>query len=285
MARTLAELREDLARSVGRFFQGTTTSAAPAVGTVIDISRLEHFAEANALVGSVVYIRTTPGGGAPQGEWRNITAYVAATGTITVEYDWTVAPPQLSVYELYLANIPLYYWADCINLAIRDAWPELYDRILYGFDATGSTTYQMPSYAMGIEGVEVLPTGKLEGYPSQRLVRGIDWLQDGAAGSLYLVFQKRPGVGQWVRAWLKDQFEILSTDAGSTNLDVSYLLSMARSYWYNMMADAARGEADVAHFMSLVGFWRGEGEKRKVKLLEELLGGAGTGGAIGGGKK
>jgi hypothetical protein len=270
MAKTLEALRTELAQRVARYVTGTATGGSTT--TIIDTGGLAHFTEDDALKGARAYIADTTDEAAPEGEDRHITGYTAATKTITVSEVFSAAVGAGDIYEVYLAPLTLEQWALAINLAIQGSWPAIWRRVYDSIVITGAASYFLDTGVDEVDSVEVIPTFGKAGLYGREIPRQF-WHVEGQPGSLTLYLQRPIATTNdlEIHVFYKARFAELAAGE-STSLDPGYLLAAARAEWYGMMADAARGQADVARYLQLMNHWQEIAERRKYELAATLAG-------------
>ena len=127
MSHSLAALRSDLAREMGLLISGTVSVTGTNI-ILIDTNRLWEYTETDAFRRTLLYIRTDAGGlgAAPEGEARLVIGYSGSLKMFTVLPQFSAAPAVGDIYELFLAPLELASWDLAVNLAIREAWPQVY---------------------------------------------------------------------------------------------------------------------------------------------------------------
>ena len=266
MAQTLEQLRTALAQAVARHFDGTATGGSTT--TLIDTAGLQRYTETDALVGAFLYIDDTTDDLAPEGEWRRIEAYNSSTNTITVDRAFTAAVGSGDTYEIYLAPLTLDQWDQCINDAIKGAWPELFTPATEDVTPTGALTYSLSAAADRVLGAEITFSGSYAGYPSQPLLQ---WYTTGDPGSLVLKLSRPvPGTDRTIRVLTGQKFDELAAGE-STSLDPQYVMDAARVQFYQRMADASR-QSDRGSFLRLMAHWQEQAAGRKAALASAQMG-------------
>ena len=267
MTETLEQLRTALAWSVSRLFSGTATGGTTT--TLIDTAGLERYTETDALKGALLYILDTTDEGAPEGESRRIQSFNTTSNTITVDRAFTAAPESGDTYEIYLAPLTIDQWDQCINDAIRNAWPELFTPALEEVTPTGALTYSLSADADRVLGAEIVFSTALAGYASQELLQ---WFSVGDAGDLTLVLSRPVPTSSdmTIRLLIGMRFEEVGTGEYSY-LDKQYTLDAARSRFYQRMADASR-QSERGTFLQLMVHWQEKAEERRKRLSAILWG-------------
>lgn len=267
MTRTLEQLRTELARSVSRLFTGTATGGGAT--TLIDTAGLLRYTETDTLQGAYLYIHTTTDGLAPQGESRRIQGYVVATQTITVDRAYSAAVGAGDLYEIYLAPLVLDQWDQCINEAIRTAWPTLFTPAVQLLTPSGGYSYRLSPFADRVLDAEVAFGGTLAGYPSQELV---EWYTSGNAGALTLELTRpvQAYADMTIRVLCAVRFDELAVGE-ATHLDTQYILDTARSRFYQYMSDASR-QSERGSFLQLMAHWQEKAAARRKELASMLWG-------------
>lgn len=257
MAESLAALRAALAREIGLLISGTATGGS--TSTIVDTNRLAEYDELGALRRTLAYIRTDAGGAgaAPEGESRFVTAYSGQTKTITVAPVFSAAPAAGDTYEIYLAPLEIATWNQAINLAIREAWPQVYGREISDVTATGSDSYSLPNTAEELLAVLVVLSGDYAGFPGQ-LIPANAYQVTGTPGTdLYCRFLNTiPATNRTVRFITKARFGELATNAATTDLDREYIIAAAAAHMYQALAGEAGGQADAARYVQLMAHWQ-----------------------------
>lgn len=283
MSKSLEELRQDLARDLGVYFTGVATGGA--VGTVIDTAGLTHFGVNDSLIGALVYIYDTTDELAPEGESAWATDYVAATSTITVLPQFTVAVGAGDTYELYLSPLDLESWNQAINQAIRDAWPEVWGWRKVAIIPTNEGQYQFDANVEGVMAVYIRPQGDIAdiwGFPSEPLVAGVNYVIHGIPGSSLKMEMLTPGALDMGRILVFYKFRHPELAEGeSTALDYPYIMAAAKANAYQMLAAHSASQSGNASYLQLMNHWQTVAEARKAKLAAELLGIS----PLGGGRK
>lgn len=275
MSKTRAELRATLAREVGRYFAGTATGGSTT--TLIDTGGLVRWTETDALKGSYVLI-TAAGAAAPEGESRRIKSFNATTQTITVDVAFSAAVESGDSYELYLAPLTLNQWNDCINRAIRDAWPELYEVKHYNTDAFLGWSWMDVSFTTtGIEEIIKIVYRTDACYPGQgaQVIPRSHYTVEGAPGSTLTIrwnFEIPTAFQGNISVLGKKRIPELATDSAATTLDPGYLLAASLAAWHGMMANTGRGQADQSAHLQLMNHWQQRAEMLKQNLSPQLEG-------------
>jgi len=291
MAITLEDARAELAGLVGRFHKGVATGGD--TDEIFDTDGLARFNTDEILAGCLAYIREDAGGlgAAPEGESRWITGYDVDSNSIELEYDLSAAVAVDDIYEVYLAPLSLDDWDACINVAIREAWPQVWSREVYEVDSTGSLTYILPEDAEDVEFVRLRMLGSRAGFPSQVVPHNV-WALDGAPGvdDLNIRFSRAPA-GLAVRLEIHYKGRYAELAAGEeTDLDVPYLMMAARAEVYALLAahasklDRAAMEQfrrremalglreEVNNFSQMAAYWNQQAQERRDRLWRELTG-------------
>lgn len=268
MGLTGDQLRIDLAKSVGRYFNGTATGGT--VQTLIDINGLDRWTETDALKGALLYIIDTGDAGAPWGESEFIKAYDVATNTITLYCPMTASIDSGDHYAIYLAPLDFEGWNDCVDDAILSAWPEVFTPATEDVSPTGALTYALSAAADRVLGAEITFKSALAGYPSQPLLQ---WYTTGEPGALTLKLS-RPvpsSSDMTIRVLTGQKYDALGGGGTPTNLDPVYILMAARANFYQRMADASR-QSDRGGFLQLMAHWQEQATQRKAALGAALMG-------------
>lgn len=268
MTKSLEELRTELARAVGCYFAGTATGGTTT--TLIDTAGLPRWAEADALKGAYLYISDTTDEGAPEGEWRRIQGFAVTTWVITVDRAFSVAPGAGDTYEIYLAPLTLDQWDQCVNAAIRSAWPQLFTPSTEEVAPTGALTYNLSAAADRVLGAEVTFKGSLAGYPAQPL---FEWYVTGTPGALVLNLSHpvpNDSTNMAIRVVTGLQFDELAAE-GTTSLDPQYIMDAGRAAFYQLMADASR-QSDRQGYLQRMAHWQDQAKDRRLELATALSG-------------
>jgi hypothetical protein len=274
-AKTLADLRAKLAQDLGkRYHRGTATASS--LIDVVDIYGLKHWATNDVLKNGQVYIlANTHPGLAPENEARRITGYTAANFAIHAEYAFTSAIEVGDTYELFLSPLGINAWSECINTAIRMAYPDLWERQVYSLTMSDLWGYNLSALTecMAIESVFARPQGDMEGDPGQRLVEHRDYEIVGTPSSaLWLhLLRKVPTQPGVIRIYYKSAYPELATYTSTTSLDVQYIILQAKAAWYSMMADESRGETSYAGYLQEMIYAQEQANQRKMALAQALL--------------
>lgn len=273
MANSLAALRADLARDMGLLITGTATGGS--VVSLSDTNRLFEYDEAGALRKTLLYIRTDAGGAgaAPEGEGRLVTAYSSASKTLTVAPQFSVSPAVGDIYEIYLAFLDIAAWNQAVNLAIRDAWPQVYSREIYDIAATGIDSYALPATADELLAAVIQQTGARAGWPGY-LVPPSAYQVTGTPGTdLYCRFLNSvPATMKVMRFITKARFPELATNNATTDLDREYIMAAGQGWMYQQLGGLAGGQADVSRYIQLMAHWQGVAANRKAELAAGMLG-------------
>lgn len=263
----LEELRTALAESVARLFTGTATGGTTT--TIIDTAGLLRYTETDALAGARAYIWDTTDDLPPKGEDRRVQSYNTSTHTLTVDRAFSTAVGAGDIYELYLAPLTMAQWNQCINDAIRAAWPNVFRPVTEEIAPTGAQAYSLSGLADRVLGAEITFKSALAGYPAQPLLQ---WYSEGDAGDLTLNLS-RPvptSTDMTIRVLTGQQYAELGAGE-STELDTQYVLDAARAQFYQRMADASR-QSDRAGFLQLMSHWQEKAGQRRAELSAALLG-------------
>ena len=273
---TMAELRQRLARAVDAYNYGTVTANGTNL-QIIDDDQLAQWTAVDDLLGSTAYILATTDGLAPEDEGRIVANYFPANytpgslPTLTMVYAFT-DPPQIGdVYELFrVPYMGIGDWNECINRAIRAAWPELYitgsATLVPGADLTAS--YTLPAAALAVDSVLLQPADRLRGYPVVTARREIDYTIGGLPGSLALLWKRAPlAADYYLHVVYRAMYPVLAWSTSVSVLDEEYTLAQARAEFYEYRANKTRLESDAGTYLQLVTFYRGEAQKRKAALL------------------
>ena len=273
MAESLAALRAAVARETGLLISGTATGGS--TSTIIDINRLAEYDELGAFRRTLAYIRTDAGGAsaAPEGEARFVTAYSGQNKQLTVAPVFSAAVAAGDTYEVYLAPFEIATWNQAVNLAIREAWPQVYGREISDVTATGSDSYSLPNSAEELLAVLVIMADEWVGFPGQ-LIPPNAYQVTGTPGSdLYCRFLNTvPANRRTVRFITKARFGELATNATTTDLDREYIVAAAAAHMYQALAGEAGGQADAARYVQLMAHWQQVAGQRKQELAAGLLG-------------
>lgn len=275
MGESRASLRVRLARSVGRYFAGTATGGTTA--TLIDTGGLVRWTETDALKGAYLLI-VAAGGAAPEGQSRRIKTFNSTSQTITVDVAFSAAPEAGDSYALYMAPLTLDEWDDCINEAIRGAWPTLYEAKYYNAgNYLGWGQVNVPFSTTGIEEIFKVTFGMQSCYLGQDVqeIPRSRYTVAGAPGgdlTIYWNFQVPTAYQGGISVYGKKRIPELATDSAATTLDPAYLLAAARAEWYQRMADAARGQASAAAYLQLMNHWQQRADTIRQALAPQLEG-------------
>jgi hypothetical protein len=118
MSYTLAQLRQELAKSLDSYVSGTATSGTTT--TIVDTDLLDSGQYADDhFNGADIYIVDTTDDGAPEGEARYCTDFVQSTGTLTVGKAFSAAPGTDDTYEVYL-NCTVEELNQALMFAVKD---------------------------------------------------------------------------------------------------------------------------------------------------------------------
>ena len=275
MTKALEVLRADLARSMGRFFTGTADTNAVTT-SIVDAEGLARYTETDALKGALAYIRTDAGGAgaAPEDEARWIAAFTAGTDVITVDRVFSQAVVAGDIYEVYRAPLTKEQWDEAINLAIQEAWPEVYEPAEQEVVSTGATEYALANTVEDVIQVNIVGTA-LSDYadlPMQTLPRHL-WTTTGVVGAS-LKLQLVPyvdAVSKTLQVIHKTRFAELAK-AGTTTLDWLYIMRAGKAHAYEMLAGEAGTQASAGQYMQLMNHWSQKAEQRKMALGKMLLG-------------
>ena len=275
MSKTLEELRTGLGRDTGLLIEGTAQTGSDAT-QITDDEGLVRFTRDDALNGGIAYILAA-GGSSPENEWRFITGYAAATWEVEVEYDFDAAVAADDTYEIYRVPLSLDQWDQCINRAIIDAWPELWQPRTSTIYSTGVYRYSLRDGAEEVDKVFVRVNNpndpdKAYNYP---LIRGIDWEAfKNEVGVLRLSMLRPPpesmqGIQTLIVAHYRERYAELAA-AESTYLDPAYIKAAAAANLYGMLADDTRGQADASRELQLLNYWQEQAQMQKRRLVAGL---------------
>jgi len=281
MANSLAALRADIARMMGKLITGTVTAGD--VGFVTDMGGLAEYDEAGALRKTLLYIRTDAGlaGAAPEGESRMVIAYSGPGRTLTVYVagppelgkQFSIAPAVGDIYEVYQAFLDISAWNLAVNLAIRDAWPQVYAREIYDIAATGIDSYALPATAEELLAVVVQQTGQRVGWPGYILPPATYQVTGTPGTDLYCRLLNSPAADMRnLRFIYKARYPELATNAATTDLDHEYITAAGVAYMYQQLAGLSGGRTDVGGYIQLMAHWQGVAANRKAELAAGLLG-------------
>ncbi len=268
MTQKLEELRTALAKAVARLFEGTASDAGT-ITTLVDTDGLPRFTETDALAGALLYISDTTDDLAPEGEAAFIEAYNATSNTLTLYTELSAATGAGDKYEIYLAPLDLEQWDQCINDAIRGAWPDLFTTDTEDISPTGALAYALSANADRILGAEITFKSDLAGYPSQPLPQ---WYAVGSPGALTLKLSRPVPMSSnmKIRVLTGQKFDELG--AGQTTaLDAQYVIDAGRVQFYQRMADASR-QSDRGGFLQLMAHWQEKAEQRRAELAAAQMG-------------
>ena len=272
MSKLLEVLRADLARSMGRFFTGTADTNAVTT-SIVDAEGLARYTETDALKGALAYIRTA-GGAAPEDEARWISAFTPGADTITVDTAFGAAVTLNDIYEVYRGPLSKEQWDEAINLAIREAWPEVYEQAEQEVVSTGATEYALANTVEDVIQVNIVGTA-LSDYadlPMQTLPRHL-WTTSGVVGAS-LKLQLMPyvdAVSKTLQVIHKTRFAELAK-AEATTLDWIYIKRAGKAHAYEMLAGEAGTQASAGQYLQLMNHWGQRAEQRKMALGKMLLG-------------
>ena len=276
MSKTLEELRGDLARETGLLIEGAATGGA--VGNLVDDDGLVRFDTNDELNGGMIYILEDAGGlgAAPEGQWRFITDYVAASWQVDVEYDFTIAPAVGDLYEIYRVPLTLDQWTQCINDAILDAWPEVWRPARHSFESTGVGRYTLKADAEEVQEVFARGwDGTNPPAPQERLIRGIDYnIYKGPTDDTFLHMLRPLPINEIygiIRFYVfyRDRYDELAATE-STYLDPAYIKAAAAANLYGLLADNTRGQADEGRYLQLLNYWQEQAQMQKRRLVAGL---------------
>lgn len=272
MAYTRKQLRQLLARSVGQYFSGTVDSGSTT--TIVD-TELARWATDDALIGAWVYI-TAAGAAAPEGEYRRVSDYTASSKTLTVDPAFTATTQAGDTYDLFLAPLSIEDWDDCINAAIREAWPLLYEAEYYESDYYLNYQYMIvPVASTGIEEILLVSysTDARAGNQYFQVIPSSHYYVDGLAGSnLYIRWRfERPfaGTGR-LQVMGKKRLAEMATDAATTTVDPAYIIAQGRAEYYQRMSDKSRVQAEQGSYLQLMNHWQQRADQKKLDLARTL---------------
>ncbi len=269
MSKTLEELRADLGRAAGKFHTGTATGGS--TSTIIDTNGLDAFPEDDSLNGALAYIRTDAGGAgaAPQGESKTITDHVNSTNTLTLESVLTAAVASGDTYEVYRTPLTIAQWNEAINLAISQAWPEVWRQevlaVTLGTAADSASLVASSADVWDVVRIWAQVTSLSTRW--QEVPRGF-WFYDAENTTVYL--RQKLLAGTLLRILIKDKFPMLTAGA-STTLDYDYVLAAAQGNLYGMLAESTGG-SDASRYLTLMSHWQDVAAKRKQELVKQLEG-------------
>lgn len=275
MSKTLEELRTELGRDTALLLEGAA-SADGTTTTLIDTLGLARFGKDDALNGGILYILGA-GGAAPENEWAFITDYAHGTHTVTVEDLFGALPETNDTYEIYRVPLTLDQWDQCINRAILDAWPEVWQPRTFTIYSTGVYLYSLRDDAEEVDKVLVRVNNpndpdKAYNYP---LVRGVDWEAfKNEAGVLRLSMLRPPpesmgGIQTLIVVHYRERYAELAA-AGTTLLDPAYIKAAAAANLYGTLADNTRGQADASRYLQLLNYWQEQAQMQKRRLVAGL---------------
>lgn len=275
MAKTLEQLRADLAQSVGKFYTGTATGGS--TSTIIDTNGLDAFPEDDSLNGALAYIRTDAGGAgaAPQGESKTITDHVNSTNTLTLESVLTAAVASGDTYEVYRTPLTIAQWNEAINKAIVGAWPEVWrpEVIDLTFGAAADKLVLSGGSADVWDVVRMWVQVTSLSTRWQEVPRSM-WSYDPENATVHL--RQKVAINTLARVSIKDKYPELAALA-STTLDYDYILAAAQGNLYGMLAESTGG-SDASRYLSLMTHWQDVAAKRKQELVRQLEGAPMSGG-------
>jgi hypothetical protein len=269
MAKTLEELRADLARAVGKFFTGVATGGS--TGTIVDTNGLRAFPEDDSLNGALAYIRTDAGGAhaAPEGQSKTITDHVSSPFTLTLESVLTAAVGVGDVYEVYRTPLSIAQWNRAINQAIAGAWPEVWRPEV--IDLTFGAAADKLALSGGSADVWDVVRMWVQVTPLstrwQEVPRSM-WSYDAEKATIHL--RQKMAVNTLARVSIKDKYPELAALA-STTLDYDYILAAAQGNLYGTLAESTGG-SDASRYLTLMSHWQDVAAKRKAALVRELEG-------------
>jgi len=278
MANSLAALRSDLAREMGLLISGVVEAGT--VTTVKDTSRLYEYAEADAFRRTLLYIRWDDGGAAaaPEGEARFVTAYSGPYRQFTVAPAFSAAPDAVDIYELYLAPFELASWNLAVNLAIREAWPQVYKTSSKDFNIVlPNQGYGLLNYdgtpMEDVLAVLIIPTGNRAGWPAQVLPPNAYQVVDRGTYStnptLYLLNYPSTTM-RTLRVIGKSRHPELPTNDTLCYLDREYIIAAGQAHMYQMLIGEAGGQADSSRYTQLMAHWQQVAANRKQELAAGL---------------
>lgn len=269
MGKTLAELRAATARAMGLFLSGTATAGS--TRTLTDENRLAEYDEKAALRRSLLYI-SAAGGAAPEGEARLVGAYSGTYRMLTVVPAFSAAVAADDSYELYLAWLEMDAWTQVVNLAIRGAWPEVYEREVYDVAGDGTDSYALPDTVEELLAVMIRLTGDYAGFPGQ-VIPATAYQVTGTVGDdLYCRLVNCVPSSRYLRFLYKERYAELSAYDDETELDVEYVTAAAAAEMYHTLAGQAGGQADAGRLSQLMVHWQGVAAQRKAALAAGITG-------------
>jgi hypothetical protein len=270
------ELRQKLGQSMDAYDTGTAVQVGGGSTTQFSDPPLkERWREDKALIGTLVHIRITTDGLAPQGESRYASAYDGSTGVVTVDRPFSAPIHTGDKYDLYrVPYMPLIDWNEAINRAILSAWPELY---LVNHESLPlvNETMKIPldTDAMIVESVMVRPLvpGLLSSYPAKQLRSGVDYAVYGTPGVNMTLAMFRPLDTDRFQVTVHERmiYPVLhpNLDTDSTDLDTEYILLAARAEMSQYLADKTRDTADRSYHLQLVNYYRTQADNRKKQIM------------------
>lgn len=288
MAYSLAEVRAALARAMGRLVEGTATGGG--LTTIVDTEGLAIRVNAEELERGIAYIRAADDE-SPEGEARWVEDYTVGTSTLTVATAFSAAVGAGDSYEVYLAPLSLEEWNECINQAIREAWPEVCEV------GRGSPTWLPPSSECALEEWErhvltVMMTGEAGASEDQQPVLRVprSWWEVVSTGdgtwalqvnhvlpaelALLIVYRKRyEELTDWLPGEAPPPGEGEEAGPDETELALSYLIPAARANVHALLAERAGAQATAAQHLQLLNYWREQAQNQKerlVMLVEEV---------------
>jgi len=290
MALNMDQIRQRLASAEGKYRRGVATGPG-GVGpnNILVDTGLSDLTHNDQLVGALLYMQETVDGLAPWPEYRRVSAYNAATQTITVAPAFSNPVEAGDCYDLFFSPLEMTDWNGIINRAIASAWPELYARAWTDpAIVAGQREYATHAWAHALDQVTLRPGGTFDGWPEEPLVYDQDYRVVGVPGvdlrvellrrvedttfRLVFYFRRRyPELAPWLPFGLVD----------TTDLDPDYLIAAARAEYHAAMAGTTRGQAEYADHERMMAYWRGEAQRVKQALAMQLLANM----PVGGGKE
>lgn len=263
MAYTLAQLRQELAKTLDSFVTGTATGGSTT--TIIDTDLLDSGQYADDhFNGADLYMYDTTDDAAPEGEARYCTDFVQSTGTLTVGKEFTAAVGAGDTYEIYL-SCTVAELNQALMFSVKD-W-RLYTTLTLS-DNTAEYTVSADhlNEATQITGVWMKDSDETE--ESYHEITNYNLWDD--AGTITIEFQdtQDQDSSYTVRIeYLADFSQLKSSgvysDTASVGGDLSTHILYARKYYFERKMVSASG-VDREFFASMVRY---TGEE--IELLDE----------------
>lgn len=223
----LKVLRQRVVRGLGLYKNGTATGGA--VGSLIDTNLLSLFDD-DFFVGCGIVITYDVGGAAaaPEGEKRIIKDSVKSSGTVLVFPDFTIAPANGDLYDIY-RGLSVDDVEDAINEAVRMAaagfWKPVVDTSLtwtaatLEYDLSGLATAIDPLYGIDYVGVQLISSPAT--YPYSDVTDQVIFYWDGATPMLQFL-QEMPS-GAKIKICYRTRPTVMTTQDGTTGITYAHL--------------------------------------------------------------